>query len=188
MDKKIIGITGLLSSGKGTAAEYLVKKYGAVSFRFSTMLRDVLDRLYIEQSRANLSHISTVLRQQFGDDLLSQVLAHDAERAEHSLIVIEGIRRDMDIVYLKNLPGFILVSIIADEKVRYQRLIGRGENSDDASKTWEQFLTDHTLETEVSIPAVMEQASVHIDNKGSHGELQRQLDSLMTKIQDGSKV
>src|SRR3989344_446285 len=100
MAKCIIGITGLLSSGKGTAAEYLVQHHGAVSFRFSTMLRDLLDRLYLEQTRDNLSHISTVLRQQFGEDLLSKVMARDAEIATNALIVIEGIRRDMDIKYL----------------------------------------------------------------------------------------
>ncbi len=182
MAKLIIGITGLLSSGKGTAAEYLVQSHGAVAFRFSTMLRDVLDRLYLEQTRDNLSNISTLLRQRFGEDLMSKVLARDAEKSDASLIVIEGIRRDMDIEYLKRLPNFVLVAVEADEQIRFQRLLQRGENPDDAGKTWEQFQADHLLETEISIPPVMQQAQYHIDNNGNLEQLHLQLDQLLTAL------
>ena len=186
MAKIIIGITGLLSSGKGTAAEYIVEKYNGKSFRFSTMLRDVLQRLYLEQSRDNLSHISTVLRQQFGQDLLAKVLAADAAQALDPIIVVEGIRRQEDIVHLQSLPGFTLIAIEADESVRFERLKQRGENSDDGSKTWEQFKRDHELETEVTIPGVMAQADVKINNNGNVDDLHRQIDTIINQLQHGS--
>ena len=67
--KIILGLAGEMASGKGTVAKYAATKYGAKSWRFSTMLRDVLDRLLLEQSRDNLQNLSTVLRQNFGEEL-----------------------------------------------------------------------------------------------------------------------
>ena len=179
MAKKIIVFVGLLSSGKGTAAKYLVEKHGAKAFRFSTIMRGVLDRLYLEQSRENMSNISTVLRQTFGEDLFAKVMAADVRKTEENIVVVDGARRLADIEHLKKIEGFRLISIEADPKIRYQRLIQRGENPDDKNKTWEQFLQDHELETEASIPALMKLADVVVDNNGSAEEFYKQLDKLV---------
>ncbi len=46
MEKKIIlGFAGEIASGKGTAAKYLVGRHEAATYRFSTMLRDIVERL-----------------------------------------------------------------------------------------------------------------------------------------------
>lgn len=177
--KKILVFTGLPSAGKGTATKYLVEKYQVQSFRFSTIMRDVLDRLYLEQSRENISHISTVLRQNFSEDIFAKVMAEDVSRAENKIVVVDGARRLADIEYLGRLPGFQLVAIEADMKKRYERLIIRGENSDDNSKTWEQFQADHNLETELSIPELISKATTVIDNNGSLDDLYKQLGQLI---------
>ena len=78
MPKIILGLVGEIAAGKSTATEYLKQKYGAVSFRFSDPLRDILARLHIENSRPNLQALSTFLRRQYGEDLLSKVMALDA--------------------------------------------------------------------------------------------------------------
>lgn len=180
MNTKIIfGFSGLMASGKGTAAKYLEENYHAETFRFSTILRAVLDRLFLEHSRDNLIKLSEVLRGTFGEDLLAKVIARDAEASSHKLVVVEGIRRLADIAYLQQIPGFILVEIAADIDVRYQRIIERRENPDDATKTFEQFLKDHERSTEISIPEVIAKATERIDNNGSLEELHRQLDTLV---------
>jgi len=43
--KIIFGFTGLMSSGKGGAGEYLKSKYNASVFSFSKSICDVLDRI-----------------------------------------------------------------------------------------------------------------------------------------------
>ncbi|MCX6779093.1 MAG: AAA family ATPase [Candidatus Magasanikbacteria bacterium] len=183
-EKKIIlGFSGLLSSGKGTAAKYLEEKYGASSYRFSTMLRDVLNRLYIEHSRDNLIKLSEIIRTTFGEDALAKTIAKDAETDPNPIIVVEGIRRLADISHLQQLPNFILVEIFADPKIRYERLVQRGENTDDKTKTYEQFLADHQRSTELSILEVLKQAKEKIDNNGNTLELQKQLDALVKKYQ-----
>ena len=77
MAKIIIGLVGQIASGKGTATKYLEEKYGAGTHRFSTMLRDVLKRLYLETSRENMQSLSTFLRKQFGEDALARVIAKE---------------------------------------------------------------------------------------------------------------
>lgn len=182
ISKKIIfGFSGLMASGKGTAAKYLEEKHGASSFRFSTMLRDSLDRFYLPHSRDNLIKMSEIIRGAFGEDTIAKTMARDAEKNSNRLVVVEGIRRLADIEYLKKLPGFVLAEIFADPKIRHERMIKRGENSDDTAKTFAQFLADHQRSTEISIPAVLAQAIERIDNNGDLDNLHCQLDVLVEK-------
>lgn len=179
MPKIILGFTGLPACGKGTIAQYFKEKYQAETFRFSTMLRDVLDRLYLEHSRENMSGISTVLREFFGQDLMAKVMAKDVENSQAELIIVDGIRRMDDVKYLRALPNFKLVAIVADMKIRYERLKKRGENPDDKNKTWAEFLADHQLETELTILDTMKAADLVINNDGSLEDLYKQLDELV---------
>lgn len=179
--KIILGFGGLMASGKGTAAKYLEEAHGAATFRFSTMLRDALNRFYLPHTRDNLIKISENLRATFGEDLMAKTMANDVEKSDNALIVVEGIRRMADIEYLKRLPNFIMVEIFADPKIRHGRLTERGENPDDRTKTFEQFLEDHKRSTEMSIPEVLQYATEKIDNNGSLENLHRQLDALVHK-------
>jgi dephospho-CoA kinase len=179
MEKRIFGLTGLMACGKGTVAKYLVEKYGAESFRFSTIVRDVLDRLYLEKSRANFQKMVPILLEGFGTDLLSKIMAQDVLKSDKNIIVVDGIRRFPDIEHLKKIPGFKLVAIEVEAKTRYQRLVARNENPGDAEKTWEQFLEEHKAATEIEIPDLMAQADIKIDNNASVEDLYKQLDELL---------
>lgn len=179
MDKKIFGVTGLMACGKGTVAKYFAEKYGADTFRFSTILRDVLDRLYLPQSRENFQKMTPMLLDLFGTDLLSKIIAQDVAKSKKDIIIVEGIRRFPDIEYLKKLPGFKLLAVEVDAKIRYQRLVVRNENPGDAEKTWEQFLEEHKAATEINIPKLMETADIKINNDGTLEDLYKQLDKLL---------
>jgi dephospho-CoA kinase len=182
--KIVLGITGEIASGKGTAASYFEKKYGASTYRFSTILRDVANRLYLEHSRHNLQTLSTILRQNFGEDLLAKVMLHDVKNDPAEIVVVEGIRREADIAFLKSLPEFKLLYIEADIKTRYQRLILRRENKDDARKTFLEFKKDHERETEIYITSLKKLASHVIDNNGSMEKLYEQLNEIVRLSND----
>ena len=134
-NKIIIGIIGKNAAGKTTATEYLKQKYGAVSFRFSDSLIDVAKRLHLETSRPNIQTLSTILRQNFGEDLLSKIIAEDVKNCQAKIIITEGVRRPTDIIYLNKLNNFHLLSINTDEKTRFERTVTRKEKTDDATKT-----------------------------------------------------
>lgn len=182
MPKIIIGLTGLIASGKDVSKKYLEQTYGAKSFRFSTILRDVLTRLDLPISRDNTIKISTVLRENFGQELLAKVMAKDVENATEEIVVADGARRLVDIAYLNRLPGFVLVSLEADPKTRYERMLARNENTGDHEKTFADFQADHERETELTIPEVMAAAKYHLKNDGSLEDLYRQLDKIISEL------
>jgi dephospho-CoA kinase len=180
--KIIIGLVGEISSGKGTAAAYLSEKYQAETLKFSTVLRDILKRLYLDISRQNLQTLSPLLREGFGQDVLARVINEDASHLQADLIVVDGIRRFADIAHLKNNPDFFLVSVDAPIETRYDRIIKRGENSDEKGKTFTEFLEDHKAETEVEIPALSHSAAYRLDNSLGLIELQKNIDGLLNEL------
>lgn len=181
MAKIIFGLVGTLSSGKGSVKNILVDKYQAQDCRFSTILRDVLNRLAVPITRENLQQLSTNLRRQFGEDTLAKAIAKDASGLKSDIVVIDGIRRMSDIGHLLPLDNFILVSVDAKPEIRYQRLVERNENEDDHKKTFEQFLKDQGTEADRQIPEVMKIAKEKIDNGGTRDDLSRQVEVLIKK-------
>ncbi len=179
MARLILGITGEIACGKGTITSHIVKEYGAGSHRFSTMLRDVLDRMYIEQSRDNLALISKILRHNFGEDVMAKTMMKEAESDEHEIVIIDGVRRLADIKYLRELPHFKLVYIEADIQRRYERIIKRGENTDDSGKTFEEFQKEQTLESETQIRDLKNYANYVVDNNGTYTDLYEQIDKII---------
>ena len=182
MDKLVIGLTGKIASGKGTVAAYLAKNYQAGVYGFSTVLRDIIKRLHLPMVRANLAGLSSCLRSQFGNDLMSLVITADIAADDRPLIVLDGIRRLEDIVHTKQLPNFHLIRIETDSRLRYERLLGRQQNSDDNHKTYEQFLADEQAESDKQIPLVMAQADLSLSNNGNLSELHQQIDDLLKDL------
>lgn len=185
-NKLIFGIVGGLASGKTTLAEYLSESYNCNTYRYSTILRDILDRVYVEQSRHNLQQLSTFLRTEYGQDVMSKVIAKDVERDEKEIVVVEGIRRPSDITYLRNLPGFHLIFVDATQRTRYERITTRGENADDAFKTFEAFQEDEKAEADKLIAEIAKEAQFTIDNNGSKEAFFTQAEAILKDIGYGS--
>jgi len=182
MSKIIIGLVSQQAGGKETAKNYLIEKYGANGHRFSTILRDVLNRLYLPVSRENMQDLSLSLRQTFGQDLLAKIIAQDVMSDAHELVVVDGIRRLPDIAYLKDLPGFYLAKIETSENIRYERLVKRNENAGDAEKTLAEFQADGHKEAELQIPEVMATAELSVSNDGSLAEFYAQWDAILKQL------
>lgn len=180
-NKIIIGFVGDLASGKGTACQYLKEKYGINSYRYSTMLRDILKRLYIPESRNNIQLISKILRENFGQDLMSKVIAEDVINDQSAIVAVEGIRRPDDIIYLNKISGFHLIYITADPAIRWRRVISRNENAGDANKTFEQFLQDEQAEADRQIKDLGSKADLTIVNNETIAEFYNKIDLIINK-------
>ncbi len=171
-----------MASGKGTITDYIVQNYNGKNFRFSTILRDILNRLYLEETRENLQKLSTVLRENFSQDVLSSAIAEEAKNSADEILVIDGVRRLSDIKFLKDLPGFNLVYIEADVEKRFQRISVRGENLDDNTKTFEQFKKELEQESEIQIRGLKDSADYIVDNNGLIEELYNQVDKIIKQL------
>jgi len=179
MAKLILGLVGEIASGKGTVVDYLAQNHNASTHRFSTIIRDVLDRLYIEHSRDSLQQTSSMLRNTYGENILAKVMDGDTKNDENPIIVIDGIRRIADIEFLKENPDFKLVFIDVSLEKRYERIIQRGENADDKNKTFEEFKLDAQREAELTIGELRDKANVILDNNGKREDLERQIEELL---------
>lgn len=182
MPQHIIGLVGQQGSGKGAAASILKEKYGAVTFRFSAILGDILNRLSREKTREHLIAISEALRKTFGEDALSYAISRDVLASTSSIVIVDGIRRIEDIAALEPLPIFHLIAITAPDNIRYERMKGRGEKEGESSMTWEQFLADEKASTEVTIPSVVSRAWKTIDNSGTPQDLETQLIQILAQL------
>jgi dephospho-CoA kinase len=178
----IIGLVGHPASGKGTVAAELIAHHDAVSFRYSTMLRDILTRLHLPHDREHIAATSHMIRETFGSDIMSRVIAEDAKQSSAPIVIVDGIRRMEDIIHLKDNPKFMLVAIEASMQTRYERLIARTENTDDQTKTFEQFKADHLHESDREVDEVITHAQIRIDNNGSADTLREQIDTLVASF------
>ncbi len=182
MPTLLLGLVGLQGCGKGTLADLLTQQYGAGYFRFSAVISDILTRLAIEKNRDNYTKASIALRQAFGEDVFSYAVETAALQAKQDIVVIDGIRRPEDVVALEPLPHFHLISIEADAQLRFERMKARGEKATEASMTWEKFLADEQLPTEVTIPFVMERAKFRLANNGTREDFEAASHALLASF------
>ncbi len=182
MSQLVIGLVGRKGSGKGTVAKILKEKYGASIYRFSDVLREILDLLFVGNSRENLINLSEILRNEFGQDVLKNALLKKMENDAAPLIVLDGLRRLGDLDGLKKIGNFQLVSVTVPPEIRYERIKTRGENAGETKQTLESFMKLEKAPTEVTIASVEAQADRTIDNSGSKENLEKQISELMSHL------
>ncbi len=100
---------------------------------------------------------------------------------EEGLIVINGLRFWEDYDFVKSFePGYVIYST-ADQKLRWQRIAGRGEKADD-DITLEKFQELERAETEVHIPEIGAKTDFKIVNEKDLEFLLKSVDEIMAKI------
>ena len=180
--KLIIALTGHPSSGKGEVAKYLGEKYGAELLKFSTVLRDELNRLCLPAARKNFIIMSECLREHFGQDILAKVISEDIKKSHANIIIVDGARREADLKYIKKSKKFHLINVNTNPKIRYQRQMLRREKPDDAKKTFKQFLKEQKSVSDKDVDILIKKADITLDNNGTMDQLYQQIDALMKKV------
>ena len=113
---------------------------------------------------------------------MSKVIAEDVKNDQNNIVMVEGIRRPTDITYLKENPGFHLIYVTADSKIRWERLIKRAENPGDTEKTYAQFLEDVQAEADSMIKTLGQTAEFTINNDGNYEEFYQKMEDSITKL------
>ena len=182
-EKKIVlAIAGEIASGKNELADYVAKKYKGRAYRLSEVLRDILQRLDLPKSRENMQNVSTMLRENFGADIISKVAATDLSKNKSRIIAINGVRRLSDIAALKKDFLVKIIYVEADMQTRYERIGKRQENSDERRKTFAQFKRDHKKEAELQIASLKSKADYVIENNGTREEFYGKVDMVIKKF------
>jgi dephospho-CoA kinase len=178
--KLVIGLVGRIGSGKTAVSEYLQEKYGAREHRFSQILMDILDRLYLPHERANLQNLGKNLRAELGENVIVNAFRQDLERDTSEILIVDGIRYENEVELLKEKNG-VLLFVTASPEARYERAVKRGEKGE-ATITFEQFLESEKAETEKHIEAIKDSADYNIDNSGTLKELYKKVDEIIKAL------
>ncbi|MES3031374.1 MAG: nucleoside monophosphate kinase [Patescibacteria group bacterium] len=177
--KILFGFVGHPSSGKDTAAEYMVEKYGFTHLSSGDFFRDYLTEHNLgAPTRENLSQIARDLRRDKGADIVMQLAL---KRSEQKLIV-SGLRAVAEAQTLKN-NGGKLVAFVVPVEIRYQRALQRGRIGENIS--FEEFQIADQKESRSSDPngqnvdGVVEIADILIKNDTTKEEFFTKLDELV---------
>ncbi len=181
MSKIIIGLVGETGSGKDTVAHYLKRRYDVQLLRFSLPLKKTLDLFFNKSSKEDQSWLYSVFKERFGEDVLHQGVKRYVEQHD-GIMCVNGMRMMKDLDFIRSFKNNYIMYVTADQKTRWERVVGRGEKSDD-NQTFEEFQKfEATAETEKDIPVIGSKADFKITNDGSMDELLWQVDDAMKEI------
>ncbi len=116
--KSIIGITGAFGSGKSTAASLLEKK-GYKKIELSSYLEKEAIARKLPVTRKTLQDLGNEMREKSGSGVLLRFALQDQKDIDR--IVIDGLRNLGEVELLKQ-GGGILLAVVADRDLRFERL------------------------------------------------------------------
>lgn len=182
---KIIGITGPQSAWKGAVVDYLVQHCGYAYFSVSGYLTEQLKAQGQEVNRDTMRLLANQLRSEFWPSYIVEQLYQQAHEAGKDAI-IESLRAIGEVASLKKKSDFLLLSVEADQRLRYGRALLRNSEKDQVS--WEKFQEQEALEANnqdpamQNVPACQALADIHLDNNGSLEALYEQIDRLAINL------
>jgi dephospho-CoA kinase len=179
----IIGITGTNGSGKGTVVEHFLKK-GFKHYSVREFLTEEIKRQGLPIDRSSMREVANELRRLHGPSYVIETLYASAQ-AEGGDALIESVRALGEADFLKA-HGAALIAVNADRKIRYERSVARGSETDKLDfDTWviQEEREWHNAEAhDMNVPAVIARADYTITNNGTLEELHAQVDEVLAKM------
>lgn len=180
----IIWLTWRIAAWKWVVVDYLKDK-GFEYFTVSQMVREEASKRWVEITRYNLQTIWNEIRKEFW---IWEWMKRIVTRMDlNKNYIVDGIRNPWEIDELRKIKDFYLISIDADQKTRFERVLSRAKESD--PKTWEKFLEIDDRDFWVGEPIDWQQvwncmslADFHIENNWNLQEYIKNIDKFFNSI------
>ncbi len=182
----IVWVTWTLGAGKGTIVDYLVKNKWFQYFSVRAFLIQEIEKRGLPVNRDSMVLVANDLRATYWPAYIIQQLYQQAQASEKNTI-IESIRAIGEVESLKDKENFYLLAIDADPKIRYERIVLRGSETDKI--TYEEFIANEQREmentdpTKQNIAKCMQLADYVLTNNGTFQQLHYQLEEVLTKLE-----
>lgn len=172
---RIIGITGTIGAGKGTVVDYLLTKHKYKHYSARLILNEIIEKRGLPPGRDSMRLVANEMREKNGPAAIIIALLEKAVK-DNQDSVIESVRTEGEVNSLrKSGQPFVLLAVNADQKLRYDRAIGRGSSTDKISYT--KFCEQERVEMTSTDPCkqnlkrCMDLADVTFTNDGSMSDL-----------------
>ena len=109
--------------------DYLVKKHGFFYSSTSDEIREEIRKRGQEITRDSLQHIGGELREKYGPGILAKRAWKRVIESGKNKAVVDSIRAVGEIEFLKKQPSFSLVKVVANQRIRFQRMKDRARES-----------------------------------------------------------
>lgn len=179
----IIGITGLIGSGKGAVAQYVVSK-GFLLLGHSAIISEEVRKRGLPITRDNQVLVANEVRRTEGADAWAKKLIAQIE--PHKNYVVEGFRNVAEVQAFRKLADFTLIGVAAGSKRRFAWLCARKRLGDPL--TWDAFRHVEQRDFLQADPAGQQNAlcfslaDYYITNEGTLEELYAKVDVFLMNI------
>ncbi len=184
MATTLIGITGTLSAGKGTIAEYLKAK-GFVHYSAREFITREIVKRGLPVNRDSMVSVGNDLRAIHGPSHVIEAMAREAIAAGQDA-VLESVRTPGEVEALKGLGG-VLLAVDANQRTRYERIIKRGIPETDRL-TFEEFVAQEEREMTATDPnkqnlrRCIELADIKLENNGTIEEFFTNVEQALARL------
>jgi dephospho-CoA kinase len=181
----IVGITGTLGAGKGTIVDYLISHHNFKHFSVRGFLTEIIQQRGLELNRDSMVIVANDLRANHSPSYIAEQLLQQAE-VNGGKCIIESIRTVGEVTALRKKGNFYLFAVDADPKLRYERVLQRGSETDhisyDIFTQNEQREMTSTDPNKQNLAACQELADYRFDNNHSFEDLYTQVEGVLEKI------
>lgn len=124
---KIVAIVGMCGSGKSVASEYLENNLGYKKVYFGGVTMKKLQEANLEVNPENEKMMREKLRKELGMGAYAKVLLPEIkELLKDNNVVLDGLYSWTEYkILLEEIPELVLISIVTDKNIRYERLTKR---------------------------------------------------------------
>lgn len=177
----IIGLTGYIAAGKGTAADLLKSEFGFAHYSFVDRVREAAYASgHREPSREVLQAAGSDMQKRFGGDIFAKMIAGMMWAEQPERAVVEAIRNPQEFAFLAQHPYFRMLAVIAPFELRFARMCLRKRPGD--PETIHEFyaidqrdrgIGQDLLESQVD--RCVQLADYTLENKGTREEFEGQI-------------
>ncbi len=182
----VIGLIGLVGSGKDTVSEYLISKYGYKMVGMGDIVRELATKLGRSHNRDDLQRTQKEYRERYGDEYFGSLVVEKIKKSGWEKVIINGIRIPPDVEVPKKEFGRQMTVLLVDARpeIRFERLRSRKRVGD--PETFEEFQRQENNELKLfNFDGVLKYVEKRVDNNGTLEHLHKNVDKFIKEIGGG---